>query len=553
MGQHVAFVSDSSRGLGPEIQTLLRRRLLIVAAIASLAFLAHAASLVSPRFLGANPPQARDWLILGFVLVVPATCGLVAVVLWRDPHASLLKLRNLEVIMFGSFATSHLWSTVEVFTMGWLHTFARDEQESVMWIADFPALRWFSLIVVYGLLIPNTWRRCAVITGAMAVLPVSISLVLGLDDTALEPHWFSTYIWELTIWVVAGAILGTYGSHKISVLHHEAFTARKFGQYQLKRRLGSGGMGEVYLAEHLLLKQPCAVKLIRAEKAGDPSVLRRFQREVEVTARLTHWNTIKILDYGLTEDGTFYYAMEYLPGLSLEELVKRYGPMPPARVVHLLRQVCRALCEAHGQGLIHRDIKPSNILACDRGGVHDVAKLLDFGLVRTLGPSDGSEKLTLDGHFIGTPMYMSPELANGSDIFDARTDIYGLGAVAYYVLTGQPPFVRNKPLKILLAHIYDPVVPLREHRADIPADLEQVCLICLEKDPDRRYPDAGSLEAALAACDCANEWTEHRAAVWWREHRDLGLDAVGTPLTEEVVKTAALDQPSGADGGTTTG
>jgi serine/threonine-protein kinase len=202
-------------------------------------------------------------------------------------------------------------------------------------------------------------------------------------------------------------------------------------------------MGEVYLAEHVLLRRPCAVKLIRPERAGDPQALRRFEREVQATAALTHPNTVEVYDYGRADDGTFYYAMEYLRGLSLQELVARHGPLPPARAAHLLRQVCGALQEAHAGGLVHRDIKPSNVIVCQRGGVCDVAKLLDFGLVRAPCLGGGAETLTQEGTIAGTPAYMSPEQAKGLEDLDARSDIYSLGALAYFLVTGRPPFVRE--------------------------------------------------------------------------------------------------------------
>src|SRR5262249_53300922 len=213
-----------------------------------------------------------------------------------------------------------------------------------------------------------------------------------------------------------------------------------------------------------------------------------------------------------------YYAMEYLPGLTLQQLVSRHGPLPPARAVHFLRQVCAALQEAHGMGLIHRDIKPGNIIACERGGVYDVAKLLDFGLVRSVGPESQDERLTQEGAVAGTPAYMSPEQAGGQDDLDARSDIYSLGASAYYLLTGQPPFKRAKAVQVILAHLHDPVRRLAELRSQIPADLAAVVLRCLEKDPRRRFPDAQSLEKALADCQTHGQWNEESAAVWGRAH-----------------------------------
>ena len=224
--------------------------------------------------------------------------------------------------------------------------------------------------------------------------------------------------------MILGAAVAVYGSHKISLLRHELLEARKLGQYRLERQIGTGGMGEVYLAEHVLLRRPCAIKLIRAERAGDANCLRRFEREVQATATLTHANTVQIFDYGHAEDGTFYYAMEYLPGLNLEELVRRHGPLPPERAIHVVRQVCGALHEAHAVGLIHRDIKPSNIILCERRAVPDVAKLLDFGLVLLHCEGGGAPHLSQDGAIAGTPAYMSPEQCDGIDLPDARSDIF---------------------------------------------------------------------------------------------------------------------------------
>lgn len=212
--------------------------------------------------------------------------------------------------------------------------------------------------------------------------------------------------------------------------------------------------------------------------------------------------------------------MEYLPGLSLEELVRRHGPLPLARAIHLLRQVCAALQEAHTIGLIHRDIKPANIVACSLGGIPDVAKLLDFGLVRETGIDLREEKLTQDGALARTPAYMSPEQAGGRQPLDARSDIYSLGAVAYFLLTGREPFEREGVLRVMMAHVSEAVRPLRELQSDVPADVEVVVLRCLAKEPAQRYANAPSLERALASCRCAGEWNESEAAAWWRSVGD---------------------------------
>jgi eukaryotic-like serine/threonine-protein kinase len=247
-----------------------------------------------------------------------------------------------------------------------------------------------------------------------------------------------------------------------------------------------------------------------------PKALERFEREVRLTAALSHPNTVEIYDYGRTEDGTYYYVMEYLRGLSLAELVERHGPLPAGRAVHLLRQVCLALCEAHGAGLIHRDIKPSNIFASKRGGTDDVAKLFDFGLVLPLS-KNGAPHQSGEGRIFGTPLFMSPEQATGDRAIDGRSDIYSLGAVAYYLLTGRPPFEGANGIGLLIAHAHDPVVAPSRFRAGIPEDLERVVLRCLAKDAADRYQDVQALERALGDCGCAKDWDHDRAARWWRD------------------------------------
>jgi serine/threonine protein kinase len=318
----------------------------------------------------------------------------------------------------------------------------------------------------------------------------------------------------------AAAVLGT---HLINTLRREVYEARQIGQYSLIERLGTGGMGEVYLAQHRMLKRPCALKLIQRDRAGDPHVLARFEREVQMTARLSHWNTVEIYDYGRTDDGTFYYVMEYLPGLSLETLVGRHGPLPAERVVYLVRQVCQALREAHAIGLIHRDIKPGNIFAAQRGGLFDVAKLLDFGLVKPPASTD-AVRLTIDGGISGTPLYMSPEQARGRGDIDARSDIYSLGAVAYALLTGRPPFDGDSPMDVFAAQIHDEPARPSQHQPDVPADLEAVVLRCLAKRPEDRYQDVDQLEQALSECAAADRWTQAQAVRWWHEHDQLATE-----------------------------
>jgi len=246
------------------------------------------------------------------------------------------------------------------------------------------------LVFTYALFIPNAWQRAAVFLSSLAVAPLGMTVYLALlhPEAAAARNSGGPYIAQSALMILTSVISATIGAHTIGRLRREAFEARQLGQYRLRKPLGRGGMGEVYLAEHQLLKRPCAIKLIRPDKAGDPTVMARFEREVRSSAKLSHWNNIDIFDYGRTEDGTFYYVMEYLPGLSLFDLVTRYGPLPAGRVIYLLRQTCDALGEAHAMGLIHRDIKPANIFAAQRGRHYDVAKLLDFGLAKPVATLD---------------------------------------------------------------------------------------------------------------------------------------------------------------------
>ncbi len=462
---------------------------------------------VVPRRLRANG------IFLGGV-----TAALVALTarLWGRRPLSLARLRLAELTLIALVALGCAWRQVN--TLDVAPDLVRGHGDpAVMYLASHHAVFWFALLAAYGLFVPNSWRRCVAVVAGIAVCPLAVALVQAArPDAELVGRPLLYYLTGLSFWSLLGASLAVFGSHHIGELRQAAAEARRLGPYRLVRKLGAGGMGEVHLAEHRLLKRPCAVKLIRPESAADDTAVRRFEREVQAATRLSHPAAVQVYDYGRADDGAFYYVMEYLPGLTLDAVVARGGPLPPGRVVHVLRQVCGALAEAHGLGLVHRDVKPGNVMLCRLGGRSDAAKLLDFGLVSAAGPAD--ERLTQAGGILGTPAYMSPEQARGADAGPAA-DVYALGAVAYFLLTGRPPFAGKSPLEVLHAHLSATAVPPSELAPTVPADLEGVVLRCLAKDSAGRFAAAGALDTALAQCSCAAGWSEADAAAWWDADR----------------------------------
>ncbi|MDJ0974364.1 MAG: serine/threonine-protein kinase [Planctomycetota bacterium] len=320
--------------------------------------------------------------------------------------------------------------------------------------------------------------------------------------------------WSGTLFLCCATSAVIYGLRK------EVSKARKLGQYTLERMLGEGAMGQVHRARHAFLRRPTAVKLLHPDRVA-PRDLARFEREVQLTADLTHPNTITVFDYGRTPDGTFYYAMELLDGATLDMLVEAAGPLPPARAMRFLRQLAGALGEAHSIGLIHRDVKPANVIVTTQGGEHDVAKLLDFGLVRDLSGSTG-ETLSEAGHISGTPLYLSPEAIRSPDTIDARSDLYALGALGYFLLTGAPPFVGETIVDVCVQHVNETPKPLREAHpgGGAPEALERLVLDCLAKDPGDRPQTAADVIERLDAVEMIGAWTERDAKRWWQSNGD---------------------------------
>jgi serine/threonine-protein kinase len=301
-------------------------------------------------------------------------------------------------------------------------------------------------------------------------------------------------------------------------------------------------MGEVWKAEHRLLVRPAAVKLIRPEALGArgesaSTAARRFEREAQATSRLSSPHSIELYDFGVTDEGTFYYVMELLHGLDLKTLVERYGPVPAERAIHILRQACHSLADAHLTGVVHRDVKPGNIFVCRSGFEYDFVKVLDFGLVKHLNDSGReSAQLTVQGLASGTPAFMAPEMAYDDGKVDGRADIYALGCVGYWLLTGQLVFEGETPMATLLQHVKDvPRPPSSRTELQIPSDLERVILSCLEKRPDDRPQSARELSGLLSECDGSPAgWTEERALRWWQTHLPQMVQAPAAPVAAAV-------------------
>ena len=363
-------------------------------------------------------------------------------------------------------------------------------------------------------LVPSEPRRTAWISAA-SVAAMPIVTLLFLQKNASRDLPSGAVVTQATLWATFTVILATLISNVTFHLRRSVARARRLGQYRLLEKIGAGGMGVVYRAEHEMLRRPTAIKLLPPASAGEQS-LKRFEREAQLTARLTSPHTVSVYDYGRTPEGAFYYVMEYLHGLDLESLVREAGPLPPGRVVHILRQVCEALAGAHGVGLVHRDIKPANILLSEVGGISDFAKVVDFGLVKDVtGSADA--RLTHEDVVAGTPQYLAPETIRDGDSSDPRSDLYALGAVAYYLLTATPLF-DGRPIAVIQSHLNtSPEPPSARLGRPLPAKLERVVLDCLEKDPGDRPESAQALLDRLAACDDVAPWGAEEARSWWRE------------------------------------
>ena len=384
-------------------------------------------------------------------------------------------------------------------------------------------------------LVPSEPRRTAWISAA-SVVAIPFVTYLLFRGNASPDIVVGAVLTQTTLWAAFTVILATLISSVTFHLRRTIARARRLGQYTLLEKIGEGGMGVVYRAEHEMLRRPTAIKLLLPQNAGELS-LRRFEREAQLTARLTNPHTVSVYDFGRTPEGAFYYVMEFLDGVDLERLVREEGPLPAGRVVHVLRQVCEALVEAHGVGLIHRDIKPANILLSERGGIPDFAKVVDFGLVKEVSGSQ-DVRLTREDVFAGTLQYLAPETIQGDRSPDPRSDLYALGAVAYFLLTGGPVF-DGSAIQVIQSHLQTaPEPPSARLGRPLPPGLERVVLDCLQKDPNRRPESAQELMERLDACDDVEPWSAAEARRWWeRRPRFAPAPASGTSVPPDARET----------------
>jgi eukaryotic-like serine/threonine-protein kinase len=387
-------------------------------------------------------------------------------------------------------------------------------------VAPPHGVSWIAIIILlFPSVVPSRpWKTLVVALIAASMDPVGALIWSELGQPV--PSIDSVFILAIPNYLCA--LIAPVISHIITRLGREVRKAREMGSYELVQKIGSGGMGEVWEAKHRFLARPAAVKLIkpqvlRAVTAMQADVLlQRFRREARAAANLRSPHTIELYDFGVAGDGTFYYVMELLNGLDLQTLVEEHGPVPPARTVHILCQVCESLAEAHGRGLIHRDIKPANIQVCCMGHYYDYVKVLDFGLVKSAGiDAQADPRLTAPNVVAGTPAYLSPESALGDPV-DHRSDLYALGCVAYWMLTGRPVFEGQGVVQIMARHIHTPPEPPSLYSLSrIPSELDEIVLSCLAKSPADRPASARDLADRLAQCELGEQWTRDHARLWW--------------------------------------
>jgi serine/threonine-protein kinase len=462
-------------------------------------------------------PGDRARFLGSFVQWGPSVVGIVVALIvaavLRSPRVRLPAAMSLAPVF--EIASSYAIAAAE---------FA--DPTSIETHRGFLGLSWVAVwVVLFTVVVPTSPRRAlGAALASVSAVPVVIGLLIlsGATSAHLNPVQFFFGLVFPYLLVVAMAYVGARVVYQLGT---EVKRARELGSYHLEEKLGEGGMGEVWRARHRMLARPAAIKLIRPPYAGDArsgvsaDAARRFEREAQVIARLRSPHTVDLFDFGVDDTGAFYYVMELLDGLDTDSLVRRFGPIPPERAIYLLRQVCHSLSEAQSYGLVHRDIKPANIFLCRYGEEYDFVKVLDFGIVGAVrDPAETSPAITGENGIRGTPAFMAPEQAMETEV-DGRADIYAVGCLAYWFLTGHLVFTAESPIGLILKHAQTPPPrPSSRTELAIPAALDELVLACLAKDPADRPQTARELSRRLGEVDGAGTWTQDRARDWWATH-----------------------------------
>jgi serine/threonine-protein kinase len=509
---------DGTRGLSPGLLSQSARRLRILALLYAFTF--FMAGFFPNLLFEADRTRmmghAAHW-VPGTIAIAMA---LLVAVFTRASRVPLPVVMNVGLVFLVAsnygIAVAEFHDPARLDMNGWM---------GLSWVAVWTPL--------YTVAVPTPPRKALLaMVASVSAPPVVIGAMMATGEAALrlEPLQFFFAIVFPYLLVV---ILGYVGARVVYALGKEVTRAQELGSYQLVERLGEGGMGEVWRAKHRLLARPAAIKLIRtpasAPSDAESSATRRFEREAQVTAQLRSPHTVELWDFGMADDGAFYYVMELLDGLTLDALVKRYGPVPAERAIHLLRQICHSLAEADANGLVHRDIKPANIFVCRYGGDYDFVKVLDFGIVKAIhsGTLDTGMLVTRENLLQGTPAFIAPEQALGSAAIDGRADIYATGCVAYWLLTGELVFTAETAMGVLLHHAHTPPIsPSRRSELPIPPALDALVMSCLAKDPADRPQSAGGLSRKLEAIGAdLPAWSPERAREWWNTHQPVAAPA----------------------------
>jgi serine/threonine-protein kinase len=524
--------SVPSRGLPPVLLQLAVKRVRILALV--LLVIELVGWFLTNLLEGDLPSEfqyVQQWGPPIFVIVV----SLVMVALTRmsrvPPTFVVRAALGYEVVVsFAIVLSSYWWAFAEV--------------PAVAINADVVGFSGAALWMLFFTVMVPVRPGHALVALVVSATAVPIIYLLEVNGGRAPPLDVGSFFFVFIGPYLAVAGLAYVAARSIYRLGQDVTRARELGSYRLVEWLGQGGMGEVWRADHRMLARPAAVKLIHPRVLGGDSgtaqtMIARFEREAQVTATLQSPHTVEVYDYGTTEDGTFYYVMELLEGIDLQHLVQRFGPQRPARVIHIIRQMCASLGEAHRRGLIHRDVKPANVYLCERAFQHDVVKVLDFGLVkwRAMRPSEPDLHLSATGTIHGTPTYMAPEVALGDGPIDGRADLYALGCVAYWLLTGQLVFEEKTYPAMLLAHVQEqPIPPSQRARQSIPASLDAIVLDCLKKSPADRIQTAEDLLARLDHIEVTESWTADRARQWWESHGASTASGVATSLSPTPVE-----------------